>query len=194
MNNGDKGYAIFFSDKVIAVSLITTILDSFRRPGNLVVTALIPRKYSVIFQNDPFSKDALYRLLNEINDRFYEKNFLNGMVNQNPAVLMQDYYSDILANYALTSDRMQKNINASIDIATPNKRIGYVAAQEKDMPKYLSSLMRKSYNGYHHVFFSEKAPQNIDEPAEEIVTYRARVENGNRHIPGEVRLTDKIPT
>lgn len=194
INAGEKAYAISFSPKVIAVSLITRILDSFRRPGILVVTALIPRYQLVSGNLNAQDKSAIYRLLNEINDKFYEKNFMNGMVNQNPAVLMQDYYSDILRNYALVSDRMQKAINTTIEVNSPNKRIGYISTSEKDMPEYLSSLMRKSYNGYHHVFFADKAPTNIDEPAKEIVTYRARIENGNRNVPGEVRLTDKIPT
>lgn len=194
INAGEKAYAISFSPKVIAVSLVTRILDSFRRPGILVVTALIPRYQLVSGTLNAQDKSAIYRLLNEINDKFYEKNFMNGMVNQNPAVLMQDYYTDILRNYALVSDRMQKAVNSTIEVNSPNKRIGYVSTSEKDMPKYLSSLMRKSYNGYHHVFFADKAPTNIDEPAEEIVTYRARIENGNRHVPQEVRLTDKIPT
>lgn len=193
INAGEKAYAISFSTKVIAVSLITRILDSFRRPGILVVTALVPRYQLVSGTLNAQDKSAIYRLLNEINDKFYEKNFLNGMVNQNPAVLMQDYYSDILRNYALVSDRMQKTINTSIEVNSPNKRIGYVSASEEDMPKYLSSLMRKSYNGYHHVFFAEKAPQNIDEPAEEIVTYKVRISNDNRPIHGEVRLDDRIP-
>lgn len=194
INAGEKAYAISFSPKVIAVSLITRILDSFRRPGILVVTALVPRYQLVSGTLNAQDKSAIYRLLNEINDKFYEKNFLNGMVNQNPAVLMQDYYSDILRNYVLVGDRMQKAINTTIEVNSPNKRIGYVSTSEKDMPKYLSSLMRKSYNGYHHVFFADKAPTNIDEPADEIVTYRVRIENGNRNVPGEVRLTDKIPT
>lgn len=194
INAGEKAYAISFSPKVIAVSLVTRILDSFRRPGILVVTALVPRYQLVSGTLNAQDKSAIYRLLNEINDKFYEKNFLNGMVNQNPAVLMQDYYSDILRNYALVSDRMQKAINTTIEVNSPNKRIGYVSANEKDMPKYLSSLLRKSYNGYHHIFFADKAPQNIDEPAEEIVTYRVRIENGNRNVSGEVRLADKIPT
>lgn len=194
INAGEKAYAISFSPRVIAVSLVTRILDSFRRPGVLVVTALIPRNQFISGTLNAQDKTAIYRLLNEVNDKFYEKNFLNGMVNQNPAVLMQDYYSDILSNYTFVNDRMQKSINSTIDVASPNKRIGYVATNEKDIPKYLSSLMRKSYNGYHHVFFAEKAPQNIDEPAEEIVTYKAKIENGNRYVPGEVRLTDKIPT
>lgn len=194
INAGEKAYAISFSPKVIAVSLITRILDSFRRPGILVVTALVPRYQLVAGTLNAQDKSAIYRLLNEINDKFYEKNFLNGMVNQNPAVLMQDYYSDILRNYALVSDRMQKAINTTIEVSSPNKRIGYVSSEEKDMPKYLSSLMRKSYSGYHHVFLADKAPANIDEPADEIVTYKVRVANDNRPITGEVRLDDRIPT
>lgn len=193
LNVGEKAYSISFSPQIIAVSLITRILDSFRRPGILVVTALIPRYQLVRGLLNQTDKTALFRLLNEVNDKFYEKNFLNGMVNQNPAVLMQDYYSDILSHYVLVNDRMQKPVNSRIDITSLNKRIGYVAAAENSMPQYLSSVMRKSYEGYHHVFLSPHAPQNIDEPAEEIITYKVRIENGNRPVPGEVRLTDRIP-
>lgn len=194
LNAGEKAYAISFSPKIIAVSLITRILDSFRRPGILVVTALIPRYQLVRGQLNQNDKTAIFKLLNEVNDKFYEKNFLNGMVNQNPAVLMQDYYSDILSRYTFVNDRMQKPVNSRIDVTSPNKRIGYVAAPEGSMPQYLSSVMRKSYEGYHHVFLSPHAPQNIDEPAEEIITYKVRIENGNRPVPGEVRLTDRIPS
>ncbi len=193
LNAGEKAYAISFSPKIIAVSLITRILDSFRRPGILVVTALIPRYQLVRGQLNQNDKTAIFKLLNEVNDKFYEKNFLNGMVNQNPAVLMQDYYSDILSRYTFVNDRMQKPVNSRIDVTSPNKQIGYVAAPEGSMPQYLSSVMRKSYEGYHHVFLSPHAPQNIDEPAEEILTYKVRIENGNRPVPGEVRLTDRIP-
>lgn len=193
LNAGEKAYAISFSPKIISVSLITRILDSFRRPGILVVTALIPRYQLVRGQLNQSDKSAIFKLLNEVNDKFYEKNFLNGMVNQNPAVLMQDYYSDILSHYVFVNDRMQKPVNSRIDVSSPNKRIGYVAASESSMPQYLSSVMRKSYEGYHHVFLSPHAPQNIDEPAEEILTYKVRIENGNRPVPGEVRLTDRIP-
>jgi len=193
LNAGEKAYAISFSPKIIAVSLITRILDSFRRPGILVVTALIPRYQLVRGQLNQNDKTAIFKLLNEVNDKFYEKNFLNGMVNQNPAVLMQDYYSDILSRYTFVNDRMQKPVNSRIDVTSPNKRIGYVAASEGSMPQYLSSVMRKSYEGYHHVFLSPHAPQNIDEPSEEILTYKVRIENGNRPVPGEVRLTDRIP-
>lgn len=189
----EKVYAISFSPKIIAVSLVTRILDSFRRPGILVVTVLIPRYQLVRGQLNQADKTAIFKLLNEVNDKFYEKNFLNGMVNQNPAVLMQDYYSDILSRYVFVNDRMQKPVNTRIDVTSPNKRIGYVAAAESSMPQYLSSVMRKSYEGYHHVFLSPHAPQNIDEPAEEILTYKVRIENGNRPVPGEVRLTDRIP-
>lgn len=193
LSNGEKVYAISFSPKVMAVSLVTRILDSFRRPGILVVTALVPRGRYVADSFDSGDRTALYRLLNELNDKFYERNFLNGMVNQNPAVLMQDYYTEILRNYTLAGDGQQKNINANIDVAAANKRIGYVAAQEGSMSKYLSSIFRKSYNGYHSVFFGKNAPQNIDEPAEEIKTYHVRIENGNRPLAGEVRLDDRIP-
>lgn len=191
MADGEKAYSISFSPKVVAVSLITRILDSFRRPGILVVSALIPRHQFVSGETDGQDNGALYRLLNEINDKFYEKNFQNGMINQNPVVLMQDYYSDIIRNYTLVGDSRQKGINSSIDVNTPNKRIGYIAAVENDMPQYLSSLFRKSYSGYHCVFFSEKAPANINEPAKEDVTYKVIV-NGEK-LRTEVHLTDKIP-
>lgn len=189
----EKVYALSFSPKVVSISLVTRILDSFRRPGILVVTVLLPRYQNISNQANSQDKTAIFKLLNEVNDKFYEKNFLNGMVNQNPAVLMQDYYSDILSRYVFVNDRMQKPINSRIDVTSPNKRIGYVAASESSMPKYLSSVMRKSYEGYHHVFISPHAPQNIDEPAEEVLTYKVRIENGNHPVPGEVRLTDRIP-
>lgn len=193
LGEGEKVYALSFSPGVVAVSVVTRILDSFRRPGVLVVTALVPRGQVVADAFNPLDKSAVYRLLNDVNDKFYEKNFLNGMVNQNPAVLMQDYYTDILRNYTLAGDRQQKNINATIDPSVVSKRIGYIAAPEESMAKYLSSIFRKSYYGYHSVFFGKNAPQNIDEPAEEVKTYHVRIRNGNRPFAGEVRLTDQIP-
>lgn len=189
----EKAYAISFSPKVIAVSLITRILDSFRRPGILVVTALIPRNQLVSGKLDKYDKAAIYKLLNQINDRFHEKNFVKDMINQNPSVLMQDYYSDILAQFDYLNDRMQKTINRTIDVDSLNKRSGYIAASESEMPLYLSSLYRKAYEGYHNVFFAENAPANIDEPAKEDVIYRVKLENEGRMLPREVRLTDKIP-
>lgn len=194
LNNGEKLYAIFFSKDVVAVSLITNILDSFRRPGNLVVTVLIPRGYKIVNGLSLSGANALYNLLNELNDKFYERNFLNGMINQNPAVLMQDYYTEILSKFRLEPDRSQRKINELIDVTAPNKNTGYVSALERNIPPYLSSLFRKSYEGYHHIFFASNAPQNIDEPAEEIITYKVRVSNDNRQIHGEVRLDDRIPT
>lgn len=193
LNEGEKAYVISFSPKVVAVSLVTRILDSFRRPGILVVTALIPRNQAMTHILDPNDRKALYNLLNEVNNKFYEKNFLNGMINQNPAVLMQDYYSDILNNYNLTGDRNQKPVNATIDVHVHNKNIGYVASKETDIPKYLASPMRKSYKGYHHVVLADKAPQNIDEPAEEVVTYRVMITNTRQPAGGEVTLNDRIP-
>ena len=41
LNNGEKAYAISFAPNVVSVSLITRILDSFRRPGILVVSTPI---------------------------------------------------------------------------------------------------------------------------------------------------------
>ena len=193
LNNSEKLYAVFFSTDVVAVSLITNILDSFRRPGNLVVTVLIPRGHKIVDGISESGTNALYHLLNEINDKFYERNFLNGMVNQNPAVLMQDYYTEILSKFKLEPDRSQRKINGLIDITAPNKRIGYISALERSIPSYLSALFRKSYEGYHYIFFASNAPQNIAEPAEEIVTYRVKIDNKDKIVPGEVKLSDKIP-
>ena len=193
LNNSEKLYAVFFSTDVVAVSLITNILDSFRRPGNLVVTVLIPRGHKIVDGISESGTNALYHLLNEINDKFYERNFLNGMVNQNPAVLMQDYYTEILSKFKLEPDRSQRKINGLIDITAPNKRIGYISALERSIPSYLSALFRKSYEGYHYIFFASNAPQNIAEPAEEIVMYRVKIDNKDKIVPGEVKLSDKIP-
>lgn len=192
LNNGEKTYAISFSPSSVAVSLITRILDSFRRPGILVVTALVPRGKSVESVMNPQNKSALYQLLNEINDKFYERNFMNGMMNQNAAVLMQDYYSDIISNYRLVMDSNHRKINANIDINTPNKRIGYVATGESDVPSYLYSLYRRNYEGYHHVFFAYNSPQNIEETPIEEVLYRVYITNNQMSLPGFVKLTDRI--
>lgn len=194
LNNEEKVYAISFSSRVVSVSLITRILDSFRRPGILVVSALFERGQVVESIMNPQNKNALYQLLNEINDKFYEKNFLNGMLNQNAAVLMQDYYRDILSKYQLSSRIGQRNlnINGHIDVTTPNKQIGYVAAKESDISLYLSSPYRRSYEGYHHVFFAYNAPQNIEETPEEVIMYRVYIANNNLSLPGLVKLTDRI--
>lgn len=192
LNNGEKAYAISFAPQAIAVSLITRVLDSFRRPGVLVVSLLLPRKQLVESIMDSQNKNAIYRLLNEVNDKFYEKNFLNGMINQNAAVLMQDYYSDILSHYRLITDANQRNINSHIDITSFNKRLGYVASMEDDMSSYLSTIYRKSYEGYHHIFFAPNAPQNIVEPPIEVVWYRVHIINNNTTLPYLVKLSDTI--
>ena len=193
LNSGDKAYAISFAPTVLAVSLVTRILDSFRRPGVLVVTLLLPRRSKVESAMNPQNKSALYQLLNEINNKFYEKNFVNGMVNQNAAVLMQDYYTEILRNYVLASDGMQRNINATIDVASPNKRLGYVQTSEDNVPLYLASLCRRSYEGCHHVFFAQNPVQNLiaEEPVE-VVYYRVHITNNSQILPS-VTLNDRIP-
>lgn len=188
----DKVYSISFSANVIAVSLTTRILDSYRRPGVLVVSILMRRDWIVDSAMNPGNKNALYQLLNDINNKFYERNFMNGMINQNAAVLMQDYYSDILSNYRLTADNNQRRINGNIDISTVNKRLGYISATDLDMPSYLSSLYRRSYEGFHHVFFAPNAPQNIDETPEEVIMYRVYITNINMTLPTLVKLTDQI--
>lgn len=192
LNDGEKAYAISFAPHFVAVSLITRILDSFRRPGILVVTSLVRRDMMVASVVNPQNKYALYQLLNEINDKFYERNFMNGMINQNPAVLMQDYYSDILSNYRLTSDTNQRRVNATIDINSVNKRLGFVASNETDIPLYLSSLYRRNYEGYHHVFLAPNAPQNIDETPVELALYRVYITNNKMTLPGLVKLADQV--
>lgn len=192
LNNGEKAYAISFAPNVVSVSLITRILDSFRRPGILVVSTLLQRGMIVDSIINPQNKNVIYQLLNDINDKFYERNFMNGMLNQNAAVLMQDYYSDILSNYRLTSEYNQRKVNGNIDLSTPNKRSGYIAANDVDMPLYLSSLYRRSYEGYHHVFFATNAPQNIEETPEEVVMYRVYITNNKMTLPTLVKLTDQI--
>lgn len=191
LNNDDKAYAISFAPSVISVSLVTRILDSFRRPGVLVVSILLPRNKKVESAMNAQNNKALYQLLNAVHDTFREKNFVNGMVNQNAAVLMQDYYTDILSNFVLVPDGLQRPINARIDVSSPNKRLGYVKSTENNVPLYLSSLCRKSYESYHHVFIAENAPQNIDEEPVEVVFYSVKVVNTGLTLQN-VKLSDKI--
>lgn len=191
LSNDDKAYAISFAPTVISVSLVTRILDSFRRPGVLVVSILLPRNKKVESAMNAQNNMALYQLLNAVHDTFREKNFVNGMVNQNAAVLMQDYYTDILSNFVLVPDGLQRPINAKIDVSSPNKRLGYVKSTEDNVPLYLSSLCRKSYESYHHVFIAENAPQNIDEEPIEVVFYSVMITNNGQRIQN-VKLTDKI--
>lgn len=191
LNNDDKAYAISFAPTVISVSLVTRILDSFRRPGVLVVSILLPRNKKVEFEMNAHNDKALYQLLNAIHDTFHEKNFVNGMVNQNAAVLMQDYYTDILSNFTLVPDGLQRPINSRIDVSSPNKHLGYIKSTEDNVPLYLSSLYRKSYEGYHHVFIAENAPQNIDEEPVEVVLYSVKVTNNGLRLQN-VKLTDNI--
>lgn len=191
LSNDDKAYAISFAPTVISVSLVTRILDSFRRPGVLVVSILLPRNKKVESAMNAQNNKALYQLLNAVHDTFREKNFVNGMVNQNAAVLMQDYYTDILSNFVLVPDGLQRPINSRIDVSSPNKRLGYVKSTEDNVPLYLSSLCRKSYESYHHVFIAENAPQNIDEEPVEVVFYSVKIINNGQRIQN-VKLTDKI--
>lgn len=192
LRDGDELHAVSFSSNYIAVSLVTNILDSFRRPGNLVVSIMMPRYCDIMETSNPDNKSALYTLLHEINDKFYEKNFINGMVSQNPSALMQDYYSEILSRYSLFTDRKQKCVNVTIDPSSPNKKVGYVASADRDIPNYLSSINRKSYEGFHYVFFAPNAPQNIDEPPVEEIFYRVYITNNGMTLPGMVKLTDPI--
>lgn len=177
----DKAYAISFAPQVISLSLITRILDSFHRPGILVVSLLLPRNTKVESVNNPQDEKAVYQLLNAINNKFYEKNFKDGMLNQNPIVLMQDYYSEILANYRLVQDN-QRGVNVSIDNSAFNKNVGYVKSAEKDIVSYLNTPCRRNYEGYQSIFISPKAPQNINEPVEELKLYNVYVNNTKQRL------------
>lgn len=191
LNAGGKLYSVSFAPKVIALSLVTRILDSFRRPGILVISILMPRNKKVESVVTGDSDHAAYDLLNAVNDKFYERNFINGMINQNTAVLMQDYYTDILAGYRLVDDPTQRNVCMTVDPTLANKRSGYVKAVETDIASYLATPCRKSYEGYNDVFFAVNAPQNIEEPPVEVVLYNVRITNNGQRISG-VRLTDKV--
>ena len=181
MEEGDKTYAVSFAPQVIALSLVSRTLDSFRRPGILVVSLLLPRNTKVESINNPQNEQSIYQLLNAINDKFNEKNLHNGMLNQNPIVLMQDYYTEILANYKLTQD-CQRGVNLTIDNSTFNKNVGYVNSSEKDIVAYLNTPCRRAYEGYHSIFISPKAPQNIDEPVRELKIYNVYVKNTNQRL------------
>lgn len=177
----DKAYAISFAPQVITLSLITRILDSFHRPGILVVSLLLPRNKKVESVNNSQDEKAVYQLLNAINNKFYERNFKDGMLIQNPIVLMQDYYTDILVNYRLTQD-YQRGVNLTIDNSAFNKNIGYVKSSEKDIASYLNTPCRRAYEGYHSIIISPKAPQNIDEPVEELKLYNVYVNNTKQRL------------
>lgn len=181
MEEGDKTYAVSFAPQVIALSLVSRTLDSFRRPGILVVSLLLPRNTKVESINNPQNEQSIYQLLNAINDKFNEKNLHNGMLNQNPIVLMQDYYTEILANYRLVQD-YQRGVNLTIDNSTFNKNVGYVNSSEKDIVAYLNTPCRRAYEGYHSIFISPKAPQNIDEPVRELKLYNVYVKNTNQRL------------
>ena len=181
MEEGDKTYAVSFAPQVIALSLVSRTLDSFRRPGILVVSLLLPRNTKVESINNPQNEQSIYQLLNAVNDKFNEKNLHNGMLNQNPIVLMQDYYSEILANYRLVQDN-QRGVNVSIDNSAFNKNVGYVKSAEKDIVSYLNTPCRRNYEGYQSIFISPKAPQNINEPVEELKLYNVYVENTNQRL------------
>lgn len=181
MEEGDKTYAVSFAPQVIALSLVSRTLDSFRRPGILVVSLLLPRNTKVESINNPQNEHSIYQLLNAVNDKFNEKNLHNGMLNQNPIVLMQDYYSEILANYRLVQDN-QRGVNVSIDNSAFNKNVGYVKSAEKDIVSYLNTPCRRNYEGYQSIFISPKAPQNINEPVEELKLYSVYVNNTKQRL------------
>lgn len=187
LGDNEKAYSITFAQRFIAISLYTRILDSFRRPGELVVTLLIPRNQIVVpISGSPIG--AVYSLLNKVCDKFFEKNFQDGMINQNPVVLGQDYYSEILDNYRLKPMNMRKvNINPS-----SVKKVGYVKAQEYDIPKYLDTPCRENYNDHNLIIIAQSAPAGIDEEPEEVILYSIHIKNNGATLPGRVKLTSPI--
>lgn len=187
LGDNEKAYSITFAKRYIAISLYTRILDSFRRPGELVVTLLIPRN-QIIVPNSGSSIGAVYSLLNKVCDKFFEKNFQDGMINQNPVVLGQDYYSEILDNYRLKPMNMRAvNLNPS-----SVKKVGYVKAQESDIPKYLDTPCRENYNDYNLIIIAQSAPAGIDEEPEEVILYSIHIKNNGATLPGRVKLTSPI--
>lgn len=187
LGDNEKAYSITFAQRYIAISLYTRILDSFRRPGELVVTLLIPRNQIIVPNSGP-SIGAVYSLLNKVCDKFFEKNFQDGMINQNPVVLGQDYYSEILDNYRLKPMSMRE-VNP-----TPSsvKKVGYVKAQETDIPKYLDTPCRESYNDHNLIIIAQSAPVGIDEEPEEVILYSIHIKNNGATLPGRVKLTSPI--
>lgn len=190
LGSNEKAYSITFAKRYIAISQYTQILDSFRRPGKLVISVLVPRNYMIV-PNSGLPKGAVYSLLAKISDKFFEKNFQDGMINQNPAVLGQDYYSEILDGYSLIpSDNRRINEDPS-----PVKKIGYVRSLESDVPNYLDTPYRKSYGegGYNLVFFAPSAPvgtpNSIDEEPVEVVLYKVRIMNTGAVLPNPVKLS-----
>lgn len=187
LGDNEKAYSITFAQRFIAISLYTRILDSFRRPGELVVTLLIPRN-QIIVPNSGSPIGAVYSLLNKICDKFFEKNFQDGMINQNPVVLGQDYYSEILDNYRLKPMNMRAvNLNPS-----SVKKVGYVKAQEMDIPKYLDTPCRENYNDHNLIIIAQSAPAGIDEEPEEVILYSIHIKNNGATLPGRVKLTSPI--
>lgn len=187
LGDNEKAYSITFAQRYIAISLYTRILDSFRRPGELVVTLLIPRNQIIVPNSGP-SIGAVYSLLNKVCDKFFEKNFQDGMINQNPVVLGQDYYSEILDNYRLKPMNMRAvNLNPS-----SVKKVGYVKAQETDIPKYMDTPCRESYNDHNLIIIAQSAPVGIDEEPEEVILYSIHIKNNGATLPGRVKLTSPI--
>lgn len=187
LGDNEKAYSITFAQRFIAISLYTRILDSFRRPGELVVTLLIPRN-QIIVPNSGSPIGAVYSLLNKVCDKFFEKNFQDGMINQNPVVLGQDYYSEILDNYRLKPMNMREvNINPS-----SVKKVGYVKAQENDIPKYLDTPCRENYNDHNLIIIAQSAPAGIDEEPEEVILYSIHIKNNGATLPGRIKLTSPI--
>ena len=191
LNEGEQAYSITFCKKFIAISLYSQILDSFRRPGKLVISLLLPRDYTIV-DNNGMPQGATHSLLTRVNEKFYEMNFQDGMINQNLSALRQDYYSDILAEYTLQPvDRNFINISPTTIV-----KAGYVKAVESQMPKYLDTPYRKNYEGYNLIFFApsvpDGTPNTIDEEPEEVILYKVRIKNTGNYLPQPVRLSSPV--
>ena len=190
-----KVYAISFAEKVVAASIVTPILDAANRPGVLVVTVPMPRGKKVRLKADPANPDALYQLLNKVNERFYENNFVNGKLVQVIDALMQDFYSDVLEQYELVDDSEQRKVNISVDLGAMLPKCGYVEAAERDIAKYLDTPCRRNYDrGLHHIILAQGIPAEVDKidekPVEEIL-YTVETPDGRRLT--NKKLDDRIP-
>lgn len=190
LNKFEKRYVISFTNNYIFESLYVGSLDSVHRPGLLAFSLVLPKGKKVI-SLDGNETTACYDLLNAVYNRFKEKNFIGENINPNIAVLVQDYYSDILANYTLRDDSSQPNINPSVDVTQMNINLGYILAQENDIPFYLASPCRKSYEGHPHVVLGSNVQSTIEEPPVEVKLYTVYITNTSQTL-SNVRLDEKI--
>ena len=197
LGNEEKAYSISFVPRYMIISQYSHILDSFRRPGKLVISLLIPQGFMMVRQYARESSEGVvYELLNKICDTFFQKNFQDGMINQNPAVLAQDYYSSILLDYDLipSSSLWPKPMMSAAPSAV--KKVGYVKTEERDVSLYLDIPYRQSYDGYNIVFFAPNVPErglnNIDESPRYEPLYWVKIRNNGKTLPNRVKLSHPL--